>query len=1238
MLGWLKNKIASAQSTNKSSWSCEFHENGITWSKHELGHKCGEYAELILEQLESEGYAYSLNDEFIIEWHSFFDLIAHPDYLQVLSQLAIPEVKRLKAELASQGSLLDPTFKILINGWLGENNSPTTIQPRFGPIWQSAEKLVLLSEENYKLTQAIAEFYQNKVNADQHYNHRHWGKIRRLAVAADAKLDQFLLRSVVLTPDKINIELRRSDLSKKCLIEVIPEFADCPVDWLQAFDDRDEVSDVYNISTESGIVQILPSPEVKTILREIKKMPNRRVTGAAAEAFITNPIAYLGEAAAECIDLEQFEKARVTADLEFDRFFAAVSSEGDDITNVGLKVMQSMHAGGREIYHWFNSPEQLDGFLQKLDLARGEGRQLFLYEEFEFELFGDSYHQQALLIDASQRWKTSEARVSADDLYDLTKYSDRIAEIGEEKRYNSPYIETPSVLDTNAGDVNVPRIGVVNSETGEFVSVPATRESLEQVKSAVEHAENNGASSIHLSGTSNGLPFVDAIALVKTLTAYLSEQDSQSSDGKTTGDKSDGTKDPISKTSRKGLVLKANIESLSYLEQRKQLQLPVSAKAAIPRALKSDVQLKSHQHYGIAWLQNLYLNSPHTCRGALLADDMGLGKTLQLLAFLHWVFESDESERPALIVAPVSLLENWQQEITRFFEASSLKICIAYGKSLQDMRVNPSGLDEELRRHKFLRKNWVGNSQLVLTTYETLRDYEFSFAAQQWSVMICDEAQKIKNPNAMLTRAAQKQNVTFRIACTGTPVENSLTDLWCLFDFIQPGFLGALNEFGRKYQKPIETRTDEQKAMVEELRQLVEPQILRRTKADVATELKAKIIVPECKKLPMSEYQLGLYRTSLSLFNNQREASPFKNHLTLLQHLRSICSDPAEYGCSTSIDLSVKEIMSRSPKMNWLIAQLREIQIRNEKVIVFCEFRSLQLIIKKCIEHFIGFKADIINGDTETSVDNANSRQKRITRYSAIDGFAAIILSPVAVGYGVNIQAANHVIHFTRTWNPAKEDQATDRAYRIGQTKDVYVYTPIVVGNGFVSFEQKLDELLDYKRQLAGDILNGSSDIDWRTIGIGGISPPGVPISERPFTKEHLEGISPEYLEGLAVLYYFHLGFTQVFITPQSDDKGVDVVAINGQHGVLVQCKSSRSSTKALGWDAIKEVVGGTANYQKQFPDVQFVRACFSNRLFNRNAIEQAELNSVEIIDQNELERFIIKNAVTFPDIEKHLI
>ena len=207
--------------------------------------------------------------------------------------------------------------------------------------------------------------------------------------------------------------------------------------------------------------------------------------------------------------------------------------------------------------------------------------------------------------------------------------------------------------------------------------------------------------------------------------------------------------------------------------------------------------------------------------GVLLADDMRLGKTLQLLTFIAWALERDPTMPPALIVAPVALLQNWQEEADRFFGAGSIRILTAYGDTLAKLRVLREGVDAALLGEgliRFLKPDWRRAAQVVLATYETLRDLEFTFAQVPWAILVCDEAQKIKNPNAMVTQAAKKLNVRFRVACTGTPVENSLADLWCLFDLVQPGLLGALNDFGRNFGRIIETNGDTAPARREELR------------------------------------------------------------------------------------------------------------------------------------------------------------------------------------------------------------------------------------------------------------------------------------------------------------------------------------------------------------------------------------------------------------------------------------
>ncbi len=501
----------------------------------------------------------------------------------------------------------------------------------------------------------------------------------------------------------------------------------------------------------------------------------------------------------------------------------------------------------------------------------------------------------------------------------------------------------------------------------------------------------------------------------------------------------------------KRLVLKRNLEEIDYTEERAEvLQLPLGRSAKLPGSFRAEVALKPHQYEGIAWLQHLWDMSPTHCRGTVLADDMGLGKTLQLLTFIAACFENDPTIPPALVVAPVALLENWRMELEKFFMPGAMTLLMLYGDKLKSLRVPRRELDESIRVEgvtRLLKKNWVGDARLVLTTYETMRDLEFTLAAQPWSIMVCDEAQKIKNPAAMVTRSAKKQKVRFRVACTGTPVENSLADLWCLFDFVQPGMLGALNHFSRTYRQPIEAKTEEQRAKVDELREVIRPQILHRKKTDVAKDLPTPIEDETCKRLPMSEMQLALYRAALNQLREQRSTNPSAQLQTLMA-LRQICSDPHGHKQADTRDVAITRLVNESPKMGWMIDRLKRLASRaseGHKVIVFCEFRELQLMLQRVIATFFGFAPHIINGDTSADPRSLVNRQKLIDDFQGKPGFDVIILSPLAVGFGVNIQAANHVIHFTRTWNPAKEDQATARAYRIGQTRSVNVYYPSVV-------------------------------------------------------------------------------------------------------------------------------------------------------------------------------------------------
>ena len=561
----------------------------------------------------------------------------------------------------------------------------------------------------------------------------------------------------------------------------------------------------------------------------------------------------------------------------------------------------------------------------------------------------------------------------------------------------------------------------------------------------------------------------------------------------------------------------------------------------------------------------------------------------------------------------------------------------AFGEVLSTLRAPRAVIAKELQAEglvRFLKPNWLGDAQIVLTTYETLRDLEFSFALKSWSILVCDEAQKVKNPDARVTRAARKLNVRFRVACTGTPVENSLSDIWCLFDLIQPGLLGTLNEFGRNYGRVIETRGSDAECKADELRAKIDPQVIRRTKIDVAKDLPRKIDVPECS-VEFSNEQRALYVSALQFFNEPRtsdEHDTKMHHLGLLQYLRLVCADPRRYGVETFVPEDPAVYRRKAPKMDWLLSTLDRIRQKGEKVLIFAEHRDVQRMLQHYIKSVMGFRSQIVNGDTAVSLKCEQSRQKILDRFQAEPGFGVIILSPLAVGFGVNVQEANHVVHFLRHWNPAKEDQATDRAYRMGQKRDVYVYCPLTTASDFKTFDVKMDELLRRKRELAGDMLVGAGALSDFEFDIREI----VPDADRtlrndPVTIDLIERANPAFFEAFTAALWKKQGYN-TRLTPPSD-AGVDVIALRGQKGCLIQCKSSTNPDRGLGWDAIKEVVGGTAVYNEQYPTVHFTRICVTNQRFNLRARDRARANGVDLIEYDGIEALLSKFPVGMLDV-----
>ena len=1191
----------------------------------------------LLEQLEDEGFALPTEDGFVIPWESVYALQTHSGFADSLPLLELPPATSASPVLKSHHSLADPHFAITVNGWHDGSGRTLPVKKVDGGVIQTPDGERLLSLAVWTILRQISAFqHRAETERTDLFHRRQWGIIRQSALAANARLDDFLYRTVVITPEKLDIGLRHTEIAGTRVVEISPSFTGAPENWLEVFDSRREVPNRYDFPTQQGIMQVLVTPEVKTVLSQIKRLDWRRVAGSRAEAFVVNPFAALGEDAAHVIDPEQFERERERAGLVFDRFFADIYLDAVGYPDqVGLRIDAAQRTGAAESEtRWFRDDQELEAFIHTVDRALKQHRQICAWSGFEFELWGDTPGEVERLRTALAERQTPQILVNYAQVYDLSRYSARIEDIGVEKSYYSPYIAKKKDDEGWFPDNILPLIAFQPEGATEPVIVPLTPLIREQLATQCQEAKATGQTTFQIKGFPQPIPVCEAEAILQTFTEVLADADQGAFPAR--------GKEPLVAIGKR-LLLKINIEKTDYEEVRRDiLSTCNSVPPTLPDALRKDIQLLDHQREGVARLQHLFQKSPEHCRGVILADDMGLGKTLQLLTLMAWAFQQEPTLEPALIVAPVSLLENWEEETRKFFKPDSLPVLTLYGSSIQALRVPRASIDAQLVQEglvKFLRPDWRQGARLVLTTYETLRDFEFSFADESWSIMVCDEAQKIKNPNTLMTRSAKKQNVRFKIACTGTPVENTLADLWCLFDFVQPGLLGALNEFGRRYRRPIEAKTDEELARVEELRTRIDPQIIRRTKAQVAKDLPQKL--EQDYRIQLSTHQRALYAHAIEQFrqrNNPNVVVPFKNPLGLLHYLRLICTDPRRHGLDAFKPEPLAEYRHNAPKLDWLLEALLLIQRRAEKAIVFCEFRAIQRLLKYYIEQVFGFSPDIINGDTKASSQALDSRQKRLKAFQAKAGFGAIILSPVAVGFGVNIQAANHVIHYTRHWNPAKEDQATDRAYRIGATKDVHVYYPVTHADDFTTFDMKLHELLKRKRELARDMLNGTGEITPNDFDLADVVPASAGLAlDAPVTLDDALQMRPDYFEGLVAALWQQRGFPEVQRTPASGDHGIDVVALHRPQGELIQCKTSSCENAKLGWDAIKDVVAGAATYERRHPNVTFKKVCVTNQFFNATAQRHAENNHVELYDQHHLAQFLKEGPVRLLDVEKFM-
>ena len=696
------------------------------------------------------------------------------------------------------------------------------------------------------------------------------------------------------------------------------------------------------------------------------------------------------------------------------------------------------------------------------------------------------------------------------------------------------------------------------------------------------------------------------------------------------------------------LIIRENIEDPDYVEPTPDPPATEPFRHLLEPSphLKLEVELLPHQEEGVAWTQQLWENQ---YPGGLLADDMGLGKTLQVLCFLEWHHTKYSSERPYLIIAPIALLENWQSEYPKFFDRGSLAFITLYGSGLQAFRrdseheipeIDVADQFPELRRRcGELDVDRLRTAKLVLTTYETVRDFQLDLGLIHWAAVVIDEAQRIKTPGALVTNAVKALKTDFRLALTGTPVENSLMDLWCITDFVAPGYLDSAKNFSRDFCRSLRDSDTDIRALGDEIRDRIGVHFKRRLKTDILQDLPEKL-VHECQQ-EMPSNQANRYLDALqSVHESESEGPQTPNRiLRVLHQLRDISDHPL-LADSEWEHVSTPELIEQSAKLLVTVELLKEIAQAGEKVILFAERRKTQHLLKRVIQERFGLAdISIVNGDTPGSAQRGNSmkvsRQQAVDRFQTASGFNAIIMSPLAAGVGLNITEANHVIHYSRWWNPAKEDQASDRVYRIGQSRPVHIYLPMATHSGFPTFDVILHDLLERKRQLSQGTLFPTEQAEVTPTEILDELRGGQPPAQEgpPLTLEDADGLDPGYFEAF-VATLFHAQGYRVELTPYSGDRGADVIAYQNQgetNGLLIQVKQRKEGGKP-GSDAVDEIVAAKPFYEEKY-DTTFQPTVITNREFTWKARQCGAANQVEMYGRKWLKKNLRRHPVTWREV-----
>ena len=619
-------------------------------------------------------------------------------------------------------------------------------------------------------------------------------------------------------------------------------------------------------------------------------------------------------------------------------------------------------------------------------------------------------------------------------------------------------------------------------------------------------------------------------------------------------------------------------------------QIMTNCQTEVPLISNIKYPPKTYQTEGINWLIDLYENN---YRGCILADDMGLGKTYQIIAFLNYIFNYKKIDGRVLIVTPTILLDNWKNEIHKFvINQSKFRVKILIGADLC--------YRSKLKSNDNLSYNYFDPSLLlevenfptvVITTYQTLANYQWSFVEQtkfNFECIVYDEAHSIKNPKSQISQAARgiSSQVNFNILLSGTPIENELRDLWALFDVFDPSHFGSWKKFKKEY---VNTKNEN---LDENLRNKASAYILRRLKKDYLHELPKKEDKTHSVMFTANDENeyMEIVNSDYPALSRLHRLKAFSFHKFLVNQQNG----------NTSID---KNDFERFAKAQKLLEVLNEIKLKNEKVIIFAINRFGQDVLKFGLSNHFGLKVEIINGDNN---DQA-SVKKKLDYFKSTDGFGIMILSPLAAGVGLTIVEANHVIHYERWWNPSKEDQASDRVYRIGQNKNVFIH--YIVGKlpaGKKSIDEAIHELIEIKRKTAGFLIPAKSITDTEIAQ--------EIIDSKLSISQKIDLINWEAFEILIKTIYEAMGYL-CELTPSGwqAEHGADIIATKNNEVIAIQCKHSQTGSSKG-----KEAIYQLCTEAKEFYQTNNLVAV-TNSFFDNGARILAEKNNIKLIQKDEL-------------------